>query len=157
MGKILKYGCGGVIVLFTITFAGFCATMHFMGDDLKKIADSARVADSVDRASEAIAAQKSTTTEVDYDWLLTEAQYAVKQQLHDPGSADFEYIDESNILRYGDDDARIKEFHSLGPVYLVWGKVRAKNAFGAKVLSTYAVDIQFTKEGKYIVRGIEIE
>lgn len=161
MGKVLKIGCGVVVLIIAIiaiiiaiilTIAG--DTIRDYSDDLGKMADSIRVADSIEQVTEP---KDSGLPEVDYDWLLTEAQYAVKQSLHDPESADFKFIDESNITYYPVDDPRIKEFKDLGRIYVVWGEVRAKNALGATVLSTYAVDIQFTHEGNYIIRGIEIE
>jgi len=151
MGKILKFGCGFATLVVIITFSCVCFTLREYGDELKEIADSSRT------ETESKGTSGETSPKVDYDLLITLAQDAVSQVLHDPGSADFEWIDESNILIYSVDDSRIKEYKDLGPVYMVWGQLRAKNAFGATVMSYYAVDIQFTKEGKYVIRDIEVE
>lgn len=101
--------------------------------------------------------QQKSKHVVDLDWLLTEAQWAVDQVLHDPGSAEFEYINESAITRFNPSDPEISNFADLGTVYRITGVVRAKNAFGAYVRSVYKIDVQFLVNGEYIVRNIQIE
>lgn len=101
--------------------------------------------------------QQKSKPVVDLDWLLTEAQWAVDQVLHDPGSAEFEYINESAITRFKPSDPEISDFADLGTVYRITGVVRAKNAFGAYVRSVYKIDVQFLVNGEYIVRNIQIE